>query len=69
MTTKLPFTELKVRRAVEACRKAGVRVAKVEVKPDGSIIVHDGDNDNSGLPASGGAGHAPGTPAWGVFKA
>lgn len=69
MTTKLPFTELKVRRAVEACRKAGVRVSKVEVKPDGSIIVHDGDNDNSGLPDSVGAGHPSGTPTWGVFKA
>lgn len=44
MTTRLPFTELAMRRAIRAARSEGVRVAAVTVGPDGSITIHDADS-------------------------
>jgi hypothetical protein len=41
MTKPLGFTQATVRRAVEGARKAGLRVAGVSVKPDGTITIHD----------------------------
>jgi hypothetical protein len=39
VTKTLPFTELAIRRAVSAARKAGISVGGVEVRPDGTIVV------------------------------
>jgi hypothetical protein len=41
MTTRLPFTEQSLRRAIRAARKEGVQVAGFTVGPDGSITVLD----------------------------
>jgi hypothetical protein len=45
MSRALTFTQAKVRRAVKAAESAGVRVTRVTVKPDGSIMVDSGEND------------------------
>lgn len=39
------FTRAQVRRAVKAAESAGLRVRRVTVKPDGSIVVESGDDD------------------------
>lgn len=39
------FTQAQVRRAVKAVESAGLRVRRVTVKPDGSIVVDSGDNE------------------------
>lgn len=54
MTRALPFTEHSLRRAIAAARKAGLRVKGI--RPDGTLIVADGDN-----PADGVAEFAPAT--------
>jgi hypothetical protein len=41
MTTRLPFTELAIRRAISAARKEGLKVSGFTVAPDGTITVHD----------------------------
>jgi hypothetical protein len=42
----LPFTQARVRRAVKAAESAGLRVRRVTVKPDGSIeVASGGDNE------------------------
>lgn len=41
MTTRLPFTQLSVRRAIAAARKEGLRVT--EIRPDGTLVVQDVD--------------------------
>jgi hypothetical protein len=43
MTHALPFTQASVRRAIAAARKEGLRVKGI--KPDGTVIVQDGDSD------------------------
>jgi hypothetical protein len=45
MTRALRFTQAAVARAVEAGRKAGLRVSGFTVHPDGSITVHDGEKE------------------------
>lgn len=40
MTTRLPFTELAVRRAISAARKEGLPVTGTTIRPDGTITVH-----------------------------
>jgi hypothetical protein len=42
MTRALPFTQASLRRAIDAARKAGLHVTGI--RPDGTLIVHDGDN-------------------------
>lgn len=45
---KATFTQAKIRRAVRGAESAGLRVRRVTVKPDGSIEVADGgDNEPS----------------------
>jgi hypothetical protein len=39
MTRALPFTQASLRRAIEAARKAGLRVRRI--RPDGTLIVDD----------------------------
>jgi hypothetical protein len=41
MTRVLPFTQASLRRAIEAARKAGLRVTSI--RPDGTIIVDQQD--------------------------
>jgi hypothetical protein len=47
MTTRLPFTQASLRRAIEAAHKAGLRVTAI--RPDGTLIVDDGDNRSDGV--------------------
>lgn len=44
MTRALPFTQSAVRRAVEGARSAGMPVAAVSVRPDGTIVIHSTDS-------------------------
>ncbi len=39
MTRALPFTQAGLRRAIEAARKAGLRVRRIS--PDGTLLVDD----------------------------
>lgn len=50
MTARLPFTQAAVRRAITAVHKAGLRVK--EVKPDGTVVVQDGENAPDRVPDS-----------------
>jgi len=43
MTRAVTFTQAQVRRAVKAAESAGLRVRSVTVKPDGSIVVENGE--------------------------
>lgn len=43
MTTKLPFTELALRRAIRAARKEGVRVTGITITGDGTITLYETD--------------------------
>ncbi len=43
MTRPLPFTQASLRRAIAAARKEGLRVRGI--RPDGTLIVDDGDNN------------------------
>jgi hypothetical protein len=47
MTRALPFTEVGLRRAISAARKAGLQVTGI--RPDGTVIVNDGDNPDGGI--------------------
>jgi hypothetical protein len=47
MTTRLPFIQASLCRAIEAARKAGLRVTAI--RPDGTLIVDDGDNRGDGI--------------------
>jgi hypothetical protein len=40
MTTRLPFTEMAVRRAIKAARKEGLPVTGTRIDPDGAITVY-----------------------------
>lgn len=53
MTTRLPFTELAIRRAISAARKEGLKVSGFTIAPDGTITVHD-----VAPPVAPGPGHA-----------
>jgi hypothetical protein len=41
VTRALPFTQIGLRRAIEAARKAGLRVTGI--RPDGTLIVRDSE--------------------------
>jgi hypothetical protein len=51
MSRPLPFTQASLRRAIDAARKAGLRV--MSIRPDGTIVVHDGENAPGVVPESG----------------
>ena len=42
MTTPLPFTESRIRRAIAAARKEGLAISAVTVHVDGSVTIHQG---------------------------
>lgn len=42
MTTRLPFTQAAICRAIRAAEKAGYRVGGV--KPDGTVLVYAGED-------------------------
>lgn len=50
MTAALPFTQAGVCRAIKAARKAGMRVTGI--RPDGTVIVSDGEPDGSMPPVA-----------------
>lgn len=65
MTKALPFTEASIRRAVNGARSAGLRVAGVEIKPDGTVVVLSGDGAGSALPPPPALGeNAPKSSKW-----
>lgn len=43
MARAVTFTQAQVRRAVKAAESAGLKVTRVMVRPDGSIIVDSGE--------------------------
>lgn len=45
MTRKVPFTQASLCRAIEAARKAGLRVTGI--RPDGTLVVEDHSNPQS----------------------
>lgn len=47
MTTKLPFTQAGLRRAIKAARAEGYHIRGI--RPDGTLIVDDGDNQSMGI--------------------
>jgi hypothetical protein len=40
VTKSLPFTEMSIRRAIAAVRKAGIAVGAVAVHPDGTVTIY-----------------------------
>jgi hypothetical protein len=40
MTTRIPFTEAALARAVRGAQRAGLRVTATSIKPDGTITIH-----------------------------
>jgi len=42
MSTRVPFTEAALRRAIRAAERSGYRVGGV--KPDGTVLVYSGDD-------------------------
>jgi hypothetical protein len=43
VTTRLPFTEAAIRRAIAAVRKAGLPIVATKIAPDGTVrLIHDG---------------------------
>jgi len=51
---RAPVTQAVIVRTVQAVERAGLRVGRVEVRPDGTIIVHsvDGEAEPAMLAAS-----------------
>ena len=45
MTRKVSFTQASLRRAIEAARKAGLRVTGI--RPDGTLVLEDRSNPQS----------------------
>jgi hypothetical protein len=45
MSRAVTFTQAQVRRAVKAAESAGLRVRRVTLKPDGSIVVESGGTE------------------------
>ncbi len=50
MTTRLPFTQASVKRAIAAAQKAGLRV--IGIRPDGTVMVDGGDKPAVVVPDS-----------------
>lgn len=67
MTRPAPFTEAALRRAIRAAEKAGYRVGGV--KPDGTVLVYDGEKTRPDVLNPGAAGHDAEASEWEVFKA
>jgi hypothetical protein len=44
LSRPVTFTQAQVRRAIKAAESAGLRVLRVTVRTDGSIVVDTGDN-------------------------
>jgi hypothetical protein len=49
LTTKIPFTQLAVRRAIKAARLEGLRVTGIA--KDGTVLVEDGDTERKRVDA------------------
>jgi len=63
VTKPLPFTEAMIRRAISAARKKGLRVTGI--RPDGIVLVQDGDDSTPALPSINAAGEtAPVSSGW-----
>lgn len=41
MTSRLPFTQASVKRAIAAAQKAGLQI--IGIRPDGTVMVNDGE--------------------------
>lgn len=54
MTKALPFTKAGLKRAIGAARDAGLRVKGIA--PDGTLVVHDGENAPDMVPSAGADG-------------
>jgi hypothetical protein len=67
MTARLPFTQASLRRAIEAAHKAGLRVTAI--RPDGTLIVDDGDNRSDGVVSLAPNGQPIETSRWEDIKA
>jgi len=46
MTRPATFTQAQVRKAIKGAESAGLRVGSITVKPDGSIVIENGDVDS-----------------------
>ena len=55
MTKALSFTQASLRRAIAAAKAAGLRVTGI--RPDGTLLVNDGDNAAALVPADGTGAH------------
>jgi hypothetical protein len=42
LTRAIPFTQASLQRAINAARKAGLRVTGI--RPDGTVLLEEGDN-------------------------
>lgn len=45
--TRAPVSQASITRTVKAVTSAGVRVGRVEIKPDGTIVVHAIDGESA----------------------
>lgn len=62
MTSALPFTKARLRRAIEAAHEAGLRVTGI--RPDGTVIVNDGDNPDGAIVRIAADGQATASSKW-----
>jgi hypothetical protein len=62
MTRPLPFTQAGLCRAIEAARKAGLRVTGI--RSDGTVIVTEVDNPGDGIVHLAPDGHAAAPSKW-----
>ena len=62
MTRALPFTQASLRRALTAARKAGFKV--IGIRPDGTLILNDGDSCPPEVAACALDGQAVGSSKW-----
>lgn len=62
MTRALPFTQASLCRALAAARKAGLKVTGI--RPDGTLVISDGDSPQNEIAASIPDGQATGPSRW-----
>jgi len=62
LTRALSFTQASLRRAIEGARKAGLHVTGI--RPDGTLIVHDGDSRPADIVSLAPNGHTPLPSKW-----
>jgi hypothetical protein len=67
MTKRAIFTQADIRRAIKAAQSVGLRIAGV--RPDGIVIVHDGDNPLVPVAGPGPAIQATDAARWGDGEA